>query len=133
MERVANPLCSGTTERRLDKIPIVRRTIIVEPYPAEPSSKIVVKPRSDMIGKIRLGKNGGLSGEHGETIIYPTTAFMSKRSKSKKKGTMVNNQLIEDLHLGDLDDSLTKRRNKNKRMLSKVPVEKVAIRNAFYN
>ena len=87
-----------------------------------------------MIGKIRLGKNAGLSGEHGETIIYPTTAFMSKkRSKSKKKGTVVNNQLIEDLHLGDLDDSLTTRRNKNKRTLSKLPVEKVAIRNAFYN
>ena len=35
---------------RLEQVPVVRRTIIVEPYPASPTSKVVVKPK-DTSGK----------------------------------------------------------------------------------
>jgi hypothetical protein len=112
----------------LEKIPIIRRTIIVEPYPAQPSSQIIVKPRADMIGKIRLGKNTQLDGEN-ETIIYPSTAFMRKKSKKKKKSTVVNNNIIEDLQLEDVnnDDDSSINTKKTKSSTRKT------IKNAFYN
>lgn len=118
------------TEDRLSRIPVVRRTIIVEPYPAEPSSQIIVKPRPDGVGKIRLGKPSIHDGQNGETIIYPNTAFRTKPSKSKKKkGTMVNNNLIEDLRL---DDIAYESRARTKTKVGKGSGAK-SIKNAFYN
>ena len=120
----------------MEKIPIVRRTIIVEPYPAQPTSQIIVKPRGDMIGKIRLGKNTQLNGDN-ETIIYPSSAFMRKKAKTpkipktpkkKKKSTIINDNIIEDLHLEDVnndDDSL------NFKKINLTGGKK--IKNAFYN
>jgi hypothetical protein len=119
----------------LEKIPIVRRTIIVEPYPAQPTSQIIVKPRGDMIGKIRLGKNTQLNGEN-ETIIYPSSAFMRKKTKTsktktpkkKKKSTIINNNIIEDLHLEDVNDDDSSISLKKMNLSTRK-----TIKNAFYN
>lgn len=116
-------------ERRLEQIPVVRRTIIIEPYPAQPTSQIIVKPRADMVGKIRLGKNAKLNGDD-ETIIYPSTAFSTKKIK-KKKSTVVNHTMIENLNLDDLNDDDQPSRYMKSRKTKKVPASK--IKNAFYN
>ncbi|CAF4345190.1 unnamed protein product [Rotaria sp. Silwood2] len=122
-------------DKRLEQIPIVRRTIIVEPYPAQPTSQIIVKPRSDMIGKIRLGKNTQLNGDD-ETIVYPSTAFMTKKLK-KKKINIVNNNIIENLHLDDIsdndDDDDDKKKKSSKTKKPKIIITGQRIRNAFYN
>ncbi|CAF1576651.1 unnamed protein product [Rotaria magnacalcarata] len=119
-------------DRRLEQIPVIRRTIIVEPYPAQPTSQIVVKPRTDMIGKVRLGRNMHLDGD-GETSVYPSTSFMTKKPK-KKKSTIVNNNRIENLNLngihGDDDDD---KRNRNGKTRKPKIVGGTKIRNAFYN
>jgi len=117
---------------RLDKIPVIRRTIIVEPYPAQPSTKIIVKPRADMTGKIRLTIDSKLNGDN-ETLIYPSTAFLTKKkSKKKKKSTIINNNIIEDLHLEDINDD-----NNNSDQSIKIKTNRSStrktIKNAFYN
>ena len=55
-------------DNSLQPIPIVHRTVIVEPYPAEPSSQIIVKPRVDMIGNLRLDNDQNV---HENTYIIP--------------------------------------------------------------
>jgi DNA helicase TIP49 (TBP-interacting protein) len=84
-----------------------------------------------MIGKIRLGKNTKIDGEN-ETIVYPSTAFMTKKTKKKKKKLIVNNIMIEDLHLEDVnnDDQDSVKTKKSK--ISKISAGKT-IKNAFYN
>ena len=39
---------------RFEQIPIVRRTIIVEPVPAPPTSTIVVKPKTKVIADVHV-------------------------------------------------------------------------------
>lgn len=116
-------------EKRIDQIPVVRRTIIVEPYPDHPSTQIVVKPKGNMVGKVRLGENNEIQGQPGDTIIYPTTAFAKKRSKPKKKSTVVNNNVIEDLNFDNLYDDYAKTDLKT----VKKTYKKTHITNAFYN
>jgi len=115
----------------LEQIPVVRRTIIVEPYPAEPSSQIHVKPQSNLTGKIRLGKNQKLN-EDGETIIYPSsTIVMNKKTKKKKKTTGNNNDLkLEDVN--DIHDDETENMNSTKKNTGRASSKKNA-KNAFYD
>ena len=105
--------------------------MIVEPYPAQPSSQIVVKPRVDMIGRVRLDKTNKFDKEN-DTIVYPSTAFTKKKSK-KKKMTIVNNNIIEDLHLEGIndDDDDDDKTTKNKKIKKKSTG--IRIKNAFYN
>jgi hypothetical protein len=113
----------------LEQIPVLYRTIIVEPYPDQPSSQILVKPSVNMIGKIRLGKNNDLDGGN-ETIVYPATEFLEKKPKKrKKKSSVVKNNTIDDLELEDTndDDQRTKIRPKRRTSTTKT------IKNAFYN
>ncbi|CAF3244889.1 unnamed protein product [Rotaria socialis] len=120
-------------DRRLEQIPVIRRTIIVEPYPAEPSSQIIVKPRADMIGKVRLSRNMHFDGDDA-TTVYPSTSFMTKKPK-KKKSTIVNNNRIEDLNLNGIhgDDDDADKRNRNGKTRKTKIVAGTKIRNAFYN
>ncbi|CAF1254031.1 unnamed protein product [Rotaria sordida] len=121
-------------DKRLEQIPVVRRTIIVEPYPAQPSSQIIVKPRTDMIGKVRLGKNIKLNGND-ETIVYPSTSFTTKKIK-KKKTNMINNNIIDDLHLDDIsddDDDDDKKKNGSSKTKIFKNITRQKIKNAFYN
>ncbi len=122
-------------DNRLEQIPVVRRTIIVEPYPAEPSSQILVKPQSNLTEKSRLGKNQKLN-EDGETIIYPTsTIIMNKKTKKKKKTTGNNNEHIQDLKLedvNDIHDDETENINSTKKNTSRASSKKNA-KNAFYD
>ncbi len=116
---------------RREQIPIIRRTIIVEPYPAQPTAQILVKPRSDMIGKIRLGKNNK-SSDDDETTIYPATTFINKKKKKKTKTTTDNiDGSIEELRLDGMND------NGNESMKSKKKHNKLSskknVKNAFYD
>jgi hypothetical protein len=116
---------------RREQIPIIRRTIIVEPYPAQPSAQILVKPRSDMIGKIRLGKNNKSSGDD-ETAIYPVTTFMNKKKKKKKKTATDNDdQSIEEFRLEGMNDD-GKESTKSKKKHNKLSSKK-NVKNAFYD
>jgi hypothetical protein len=112
---------------RLEQIPVVRRTIIVEPYPAEPTSRITVKPRTDTTGKIRLGKNEKKNGDN-ETVMHPSTTFTNKKSKKKTNTTESRNNIVEDLTLEDVnDDHDESERSKKKKTTSK------SVKNAFYD
>ena len=134
-------LCIGGPYNDLEKIPVVRRTIIVEPYPAQPSSQIIVKPQGNMVGKISLSKNPVLVGDD-ERMIYPLTTYLTekpkktttkKKTKKKRKSTTVNENIIEDLKLEDLDDyeddDFELDLNPRTRRISTIRT----IKNAFYN
>lgn len=126
-------LSTDEPDNRLNKIPVVRRTIIVEPYPAQPTSQIIVKPRSDMIGKVTLSRDPNVT-EKEEQIVYPTSISLSGRQPRKKKTKLlvVNDNVIENLDLEDVsaddrgfDQSLF--------MKSSKASARKTIRNAFYN
>jgi hypothetical protein len=122
-------------DNRLEQIPVVRRTIIVEPYPSEPSSQILLKPQSDMTGKISFVKNQTLNEDY-ERIIYPSsTTLPNKKTKKKKKTTGNNNEHIQDLKLEDVNDfhdnSIENVNSKNKNT-NRVSSKKNA-KNAFYD
>lgn len=86
-----------------------------------------------MTGKIRLGKNQQLSGDN-ETIIYPTTAFLTKKkSKKKKQSTIVNDNIIEDLKLEDINDDNDDNYYPNLKIKSLRTSSRKTIKNAFYN
>ncbi len=113
----------------MEQIPVLYRTIIVEPYPAQPSSQILVKPSVNMIGKIRLGKNNDFD-EGDETIIYPATKFLEKKPKKRKiKSSVVNNNIIDDLELEDTNDDDQRIKIRPSRKISTTKT----IKNAFYN
>jgi hypothetical protein len=121
-------------DNRLEQIPVVRRTIIVEPYPAEPSSQIVLKSQSDMTGKNHLDKTQKLQGNDG-TITYRSTSFVNKKSKKKKKTTENNTKNIEDLKLEDVNDDFVDEteNNKSKKKIMNKTSAKKNVKNAFYN
>ncbi|CAF3696986.1 unnamed protein product [Rotaria sp. Silwood1] len=124
----------NTGDRRLEQIPVIRRTIIVEPYPAQPTSQIIVKPRTDMIGKVRLEKNIQVNNNN-ETLIYPTTSLITKKIKQKKTN-IIDNNIIENLNLDDInnnddDDDYKMKKSHRTKIIKKIPSEK--IKNAFYN
>ncbi len=116
-------------DNRLEQIPVVRRTIIVEPYPAEPTSQIIVKPQSNMTGKVRLSKNERLNGND-EIIVHPT-ASSNKKSKKKKKTI----ETIEDLKLEDVNDDHDGENDnkKSKKKNTGRTSDKTNVKNAFYN
>jgi hypothetical protein len=119
---------------RLEQIPVVRRTIIVEPYPAPPSSQITITPRTNMNGDNHLGENQKVNGD-GETIIYPSTTFMNKKPKKKKRITAANDSIMEDLQLEDVtendgNDNLNAK--SKKKQPNKISPNKFS-KNAFYD
>jgi hypothetical protein len=66
-----------------------------------------------MVGKIRLGKNVTLDDDN-ETLVYPSTSFMTKKiSRKKRTSRSFNHNLIERLRLYDLSDDNTNTRIKN--------------------
>jgi hypothetical protein len=86
-----------------------------------------------MTGKIRLGKNTQFNDDN-ETIIYPSTAFLTKKKskKKKKKSTMINNNIIEDLNLEDINDDINSDHPSIKIKTNRSTTRKT-IKNAFYN
>jgi len=124
-------------DNRLEQIPVVRRTVIVEPYPAEPSSQIILKPQSGTTEKIHSGQNPKLN-ENNERFIDPLAIIMSKKSKKKKKKkpTETNNNNIEDLKLEDVNDVHDDNENENtksKKKSTNQTLSKQNPKNAFYN
>ncbi len=90
-----------------------------------------MKPRADMVGKIRLGKNTNLDAAN-ETIVYPSSAFVTKKkSKKKKKSTLVNNNIVEDLKLEDINDDDDD--NQGIKTKTRRTSTRKTIKNAFYN
>jgi hypothetical protein len=112
-------------DNRLEPFPVVRRTIIVEPYPAEPTSQILVKPQSNMTGKIRSSNNVD------DVLAHSTTTHSTKISKKKKK----KGKTIEDLRLEDVNEDHNDGNNgtkSKKTSLSKTIAAK-HVKNAFYD
>jgi hypothetical protein len=118
----------------LKQLPLARLTTIDESYPVPPSSQITTKPRTDMNESIRLGKKEKVNGD-GETIIYPSTTFMNKKSKKKKRITATNDNKKEDLQREDVNesdgnDNLNAKSKKKK--LNRISSNKFA-KNAIYD
>lgn len=114
---------------RLEQIPVVRRTIIVEPYPAEPTAQIVVKPQSNMVGKVRLNKEqGGLGGD--EFFVPPTSSFFTRKPKKKKQANDVDELRLEDVN-DDYHDN-NDQKNPTRKVVGRT-FGKATVKNAFYN
>ena len=114
---------------RLEQIPVVRRTIIVEPYPAEPTAQIVVKPQSNMIGKVRLNREqGGLGGD--EFFVPPTSSFFTRKPKKQKRASDVDELRLEDVNDDYHDDN--DRKTPNRKIVGPA-FGKANVKNAFYN
>ena len=122
---------SVNRENSIKQIPVVRRTVIVEPYPAEPSSQIVVTPRTDTIGTFRSDDNQKINDDN-DKILYPTLPLTHKKSKRKKSTTESKDNIIEDLNLEDLNNNEYSSADSRKRRIHKITTHK-GITNAFYN
>ena len=115
-------------DNRLEQIPVVRRTIIVEPYPAEPTAQIVVKPQSNMVGKVHLNRDPGASDAGVDPFfVQPTTSFLTRKSKKKRS------EDIEELRLDDVNDDTTDDHRKSKMKAAGRTFGKARVKNAFYN
>ncbi len=114
------------------EVPIVHRTVIVEPYPAEPSSHIVVTPRLERMGSFHLDNYQYIHNDNDRMHKPSTTVTKNKKSKKKKNTTESKDNIIEDLNLEDVNGdafSITEpSTNRRYKVFKKTPVE-----NAFYN
>ncbi|UJR27745.1 hypothetical protein I4U23_009020 [Adineta vaga] len=115
----------------LHQVPIVRRTVIVEPYPAEPSTQIIVTPRMETIRKFRSDDNLHINEDH-EKILYPRPPSVTKKTKRKKSTTESRDNILEDLNLEDVNETEYSSRDSRKRRVNKIPLTKTAS-NAFYD
>ena len=90
-----------------------------------------------MPGNNRLDKNDYFN-EDNERIIYPSTSFMNKKPKKKKK-TETKGHVVEDLKLEDINDDGDGDYNnehsssKSKKKTTTKTSSKKTVQNAFYN
>ena len=89
---------------REEQIPVVRRTIIVEPYPATPNTQIMLKPNAAQAGQGLSVETMDISGGNDQRQ-YQSTEALSKRSKKKKTTTGRDNARTGDLRLEDVNDN----------------------------
>ncbi|CAF0943022.1 unnamed protein product [Didymodactylos carnosus] len=128
-------------DQSLENLPVFRRTIIVEPYPAQPTAQILVKPRTDMIGKIRLSKNSKQSTMHivnsvdadqNEAVVWSTDSLPNQNQETpklkKKKRKSITNTTANNEKPSLQSNSIPK----FKSTMKPKPSAKKRIKNAFY-
>jgi hypothetical protein len=116
----------------LQQFPLVYRTGIVEPYPPELSSNIVVTPPIDIIGIFHLGNNQNIHYDNDRSRQASTSSINDKKSKKKKKRTKSKTNDNEDLNVEDVNEnehsSAESKTKKPYKVFRKTPIE-----NAFFN
>ncbi|CAF2905133.1 unnamed protein product [Rotaria sp. Silwood2] len=105
-------------DSRLEQIPVVRRTIIIEPYSTQSNSEIVNKSHTDKTGKFRLNKN-----QYNET---------NTNSKTRNITIESSNNTMTDTQLEDVNDDIDENENFKKKKTNKTSSTKIA-HNAYYN
>ncbi|CAF0736678.1 unnamed protein product [Rotaria sordida] len=93
-------------DNRLEQIPVVRRTVIVEPYPTQSNSDIVITSHTDKTGKNRLNKN--------QTNEINTNSKIKKRTIESSDNTMV------DIQIEDVNDDINENENWKKKKPNKI-------------
>ncbi|CAF0745972.1 unnamed protein product [Adineta ricciae] len=116
------------------QVPIVRRTVIVEPYPAEPTSQVVLTPRTTAIRKFHSDDNLNVNGDN-DKILYSHAPSVAKKSKRKKSKTESRDNIIEDLDLEDVNEldhsnSRADSRKRTKKLIKTSATKTIS--NAFY-
>lgn len=96
--------CLDVRDDRDEQIPVVRRTIIVEPYPATPNTQVLLKPNTAQGGKGLSVETSDINGENDQDM-YQSTDTLSKKSKKKKKTVAGRDHSRGgDLRLEDVND-----------------------------
>ncbi|CAF1021500.1 unnamed protein product [Rotaria sp. Silwood1] len=105
-------------DNHLEQIPVVRRTIIVEPYPGQSNSDIVIKSHTDITGKHRFKKNQNNS--------------TNTNSKTKRNTIKSSDNTMDDIQLEDVNDDIYDNENSKKKKTNKISSIK-KVNNAYYN